>query len=125
MIGRSILAVVAGYFAMAICVMTITAATSFVSPAWSSPNNVAYVLFNLAYSAAFAVAGGYVTARVARRAELRHAMALAGLAFGLGMISLILYLGKQPLWYAIALLLVMPPAIVLGGHLRVREINKA
>ena len=123
--ARGILAVVAGYIVMAIGVVTVTGAVAVLFPTWSSPENAAYVIFNLGFSLVFALAGGYVTAVVAKRAPLRHAIALAALAFILAIISMVVETGPQPRWYQLSLVIIMPPAMVLGGYLRARQVPAA
>ena len=122
--GRSIGAVVVGYLVMAILVIVTTQAVTALFPAWCSPQNITYVLFNLAYSLVFALVGGYATAFVAGRAEVRHAAVLAGLAVVLAILTLVAEYGKQPLWYQVALLVVMPVAMVGGGYCRSRQVTE-
>ena len=122
---RGVAAVIVGYLAMAICVAAVTGVTGWLFPAWSSPQNSVYVIFNLAYSFVFALAGGYVAGVVARRQQVRHTVALAILVLILAVISVWLQSGREPLWYQIGLIVLMPPGIVWGGYLQARRPSAA
>ena len=81
---RSIFAVILGYIAIAV-LLSVTSGILFlvlpqstVSPDGSLPA-VGWIIFNLIYGTAFAAVGGYITARIAQRAEVRHALALGAL----------------------------------------------
>jgi hypothetical protein len=116
--GRSVLAVVVGYLVMAIAVVALFAVW------FREPNAVpsrGSMLFSLSYGFLFGVVGGYVTALIARRSEVRHAIALAGLLAIRGAVPLIASAGQEPLWYQVATILVMVFAVMLGGYLRARQ----
>jgi hypothetical protein len=123
---RSIGAVIAGYFTLAV----LTAGTIFllgtVFPASYTPTNTGWVLFNLLYGALYAVLGGYVTGLIAQRAEVRHGLALGIVMVVLSIVTFVLtQTGPtptgQPLWYSIALVVLALPTPVLGGYLRNRQ----
>ena len=83
-----------------------------------------WLVFNLAYGSLFAVLGGYIAAMLAKHAEIQHALALGGASMMLGLINLVNSLGRQPLWYLVALLVIVMPAVGLGGWLRARQLRK-
>jgi hypothetical protein len=62
---------------------------------------------------------GYLTAWVARRAEVRHAAALGVVLTVVAMVHLI-YHPEDPLWYRLVLVAGSLPAAALGGYLRRR-----
>ena len=70
------------------------------------------------------VPGGYVTAFVARRAEVRHAAVPGGIALAVGLaMTLAMHGGggrdpQMPGWYTAVTLAYVVPAAVLGGFLR-------
>ncbi len=116
--GRSVLSVIVGYLVMAIAIMALFAI-------WfrgkETPPSEEFMLFSLGYGFVFAVVGGYVTAMIAGRSELKHALALALLSVLMGIVSMVASAGREPRWYQIANMVVMVSAVVLGGYLRVRK----
>lgn len=121
-VGRSALAVVAGFVAIVMLSVGTDAvmhATGVFPPADRPMNDTALLGLALAYRSAYNVVGGYLTARLAPRASLRHALILG--AFGLvgGMAGVIanmrMHLG--PAWYPIGLVLTALPGTWLGGVL--------
>jgi hypothetical protein len=122
---KSVLAVVAGYAVMAAGIIAATVLTirlmtgGIPEPGWSPTPG--YIAVNLLYSAGFAALGGYVTAWAAPEASrIQHAMMLAIVSLGLGIASMITEWGRQPWFYQVALLALMPPAVLAGGYLRER-----
>jgi len=114
--ARSVLAVIAGYLVVAAAVVATFAALgalvpgAFVSTAW--------LVFLVGWGFAWMVVGGYVTAAIARRSEIDHALSLGALMVVLGVISMVMGAGKEPLWFQIANFLIAIPAVLCGGALR-------
>ncbi len=117
--GRSILAVMAGYLVMAAAVVALFA-VCFPNPDVADIPSTKFMLFSLAYGFAVAIAGGTVTAWIAKRAVMKHALALASGGLIMGIISLISGWGKAPLWYQIGNMLVVVTGVMVGGYLRRR-----
>jgi peptidoglycan/LPS O-acetylase OafA/YrhL len=112
---RSVLAVIGGYVVVAVAVMALFAAW-FRDEAQTPTSG--FMALSLAYGFVFTIVGGYAAAWIAGRAELAHGAALAVLMAVLGVVSLTLSFGQQPLWYQVALILSPLPAAPLGGWLR-------
>lgn len=122
---RSVAAVAAGFALLALGVMIATRmAVGLMLPAPDAGPTPAYLAVNLAYSAAFAVAAGYVTAKVAPSAPRAHALALAGVLLLLGVAAVggTAAAGapqdNQPVWYPYVMLVLGPAGAILGGMLR-------
>lgn len=124
---RSLFAIIGGYISMSVGIILTTAVVARVLPAiiengQPSPN---YIAANLAYSAFFAVVGGYVAGLIAGREPLKHAIILAVVCA----LFFLLYIGAPtpkdqpptPIWYKIGLLVISVPSITLGGFLRQRH----
>ncbi len=120
---HSVLAVVAGYVAMAILVMFTTAiAVRFVLhqplAALRSPQthqlSPAYLVANVTGSAIAALVGGAVTAAVAAGHRVAHGLALAVFMLLMALVSMRQMGSAQPRWYRAALVSVMP-ALAVGG----------
>ena len=122
---RSILAVVAGYFTLAVLTSLTTYLVAYgfglaVAEPGAQPPLV-YVVVNLVYSTVYAGVGGYVAARVATHRPVRHALALAALLVVLGLVYTAVAINIQPLWYLLGLPLLGAPAAVLGGYVHARR----
>ena len=104
---RSVLAVLAGYFAMAVAVVVFTVACVKALHLQSGHPTPGYLVANLVYSLLAAVLGGWVAAKIAGYRPLQHGLAL-------GLLMLIHPAPGQPLWYAWALTLGSPLMAVLG-----------
>ena len=124
---RSIGAVIAGYFAMAIPIMVTTLLHMIVvlgklpQPGAHPDIPTSFGVVSLVYSTLYAAFGGYVCAAIARQNRLKHGLALAGLVFVLSLISVYIDRGQQPLWYQVLLVLLGAPATALGALLRAKK----
>ena len=115
---RSVIAVVAGYAAMAAVVIALTVLVKRISPEWMGAGHApaaSYVYTNLMYSFGAAMIGGYLAAVIGSRAPLAHACALAVVIFILSIVSSAQIGDRQPRWYQAALALIGPLGAVLGG----------
>jgi hypothetical protein len=91
-----------------------------VYPPWGEPmDNPGLLLLALAYRIVYTVAGGYIAARLAPSAPMRHAvlLGLIGLVPGTAGVIAGASVDLGPLWYPIALALVGLPCCWLGGVL--------
>ena len=94
----------------------------------AAPHVMSDLLFALAsaYRAAFTVAGGYVTARLAPDRPMRHAWILAGIGLAAGLAGVVAYYAAGggrlgPAWYALSLPLEALPCVWLGARLGARR----
>jgi len=99
-----------------------------VYPAWSQPMDDSQFALATAYRSVYAVAGGYVSARVASFHPMQHAIALGVVGLVLATIGAITTWNAGPQfarkWYPMALILISAPCGWLGGRLRVRQLSK-
>lgn len=120
-IVRSVIAVIAGYAAMAAVVIAFTVLIKRRAPQWMESlgkPNATYIYTNLLYSFGAAMLGGFVAATIAPRARLAHACILAGIVFVLAILSALQTGDKQPRWYQATLVIICPLGVVLGGAAR-------
>ena len=121
-VWRSVGAVVAGFVA----VFVLSVGTDQVLhvlkiyPPWGEP--MAGVLFAVAtaYRIVYTLLGGYITARLAPHAPVRHALILGLIGIVPGILGVIVNIAKPelgPLWYPIAVAVTGPPCAWLGGVL--------
>jgi hypothetical protein len=118
---HAFLALVAGFATMAILVVVLTAALARLVPEWVGTEGnprLGYAVVNLGYSALSAAAGGYVTAWLSAANPLIHVLVLGIVVLAMGALSALQSRGKQPVWYALSLLALMPLGALAGGLLR-------
>jgi hypothetical protein len=65
----------------------------------------------------FSAFGGWTTAIVARRKDLRDVFILAGLQFVMTLAANVMLFDSRILWYYALLLVLTVPAVVAGGRL--------
>lgn len=119
-LGRSTVAVLGGLVAVFVLSLGTDQVlhTLQVFPPWGQPMyETGLLLLALAYRIVYGVAGGYVTARLAPRHPMRHALALGVVGLGLSTAGAIGMRGLGPSWYPIALVLTALPCAWLGGAL--------
>jgi len=99
-----------------------------VYPAGSQPMDDSQFALATAYRSIYAVAGTYLSARVASFQPMQHAIALGIVGMVLATIGAITTWNAGPQfarkWYSIALILLSIPCGWLGGKLRVRQLSK-
>jgi len=83
--------------------------------------SVPLLLFMLSYTLLFSVLGGYVTAYIARRKEIQHALILGVLQLAMGIMATIQFFDTAPLWFHLTFLLLLVPANIAGGQLRIMQ----
>jgi hypothetical protein len=125
-IGRSALAILGGILTNAVPALLIDQVLHMtaVYPPWGQPMFEPELnLLAFSYRLVFAVLGGYVTARLAPFAPIRHTVILGVIGIvlaGLGAIaSMSMNIG--PGWYPLALVVIALPASWLGGRLRAAQ----
>jgi NhaP-type Na+/H+ and K+/H+ antiporter len=115
---RSVLAVLCGYAVFALSAFAFFR-LSGQPPHQEAPMSV--MLTSVAVGMLFAVLGGYLAARLAKRRPLAHGVAVAlVLAVGAA-ISLLSTLGNGAIWSQVSALVLMAPSAVLGGWLRSKQ----
>jgi len=125
-VAHAFLALLAGFVTMGLLVALITALVNRLAPDWAgveSKPQPSYAFVNLGYSFLSAVAGGYVTAYLATGNPLVLVLVLAIVVLAMAALSALQSRGVQPVWYALALLVLMPLGALAGGMLRLRVLG--
>ncbi len=126
-IGRSIDAVLAGLLAIFVLSLGTDAAlhAAGVFPAWGQPMSEALFLLATGYRTLYAIAGCYLTARLAPARPMRHALALGVVGLVLSTAGAIATWNRGPAfgphWYPLALIASALPCAWLGGWLHGRQ----
>jgi hypothetical protein len=123
---RAFLALLAGFATMAVLVMGLTALVTWMVPEWAGPEvrpKPGYAFVNLGYSFLSAAAGGYITAWLAAANPLLHVLVLGIVVLAMAALSTLQGRGKQPVWYALTLLALMPLGVLAGGLVRMRVLG--
>ncbi len=115
-LGRSALAVVAGYLFTAVLVRAMGAVLRAALP---EPEGSLGYFVGLAGGFVFAFAGGHTCARLARRAELLHAVVLAGIFAALG-VALVSAAPPEARSYAAGEVVAGVLGVLAGGYVRAR-----
>jgi hypothetical protein len=71
----------------------------------------------LLYRTGFGILGCYVTARLAPRKPMAHALGLGGIGFLIGVVGAVATWGTWTSWYSLAIIAVTLPSAWLGGRL--------
>jgi hypothetical protein len=123
---QAFLALLAGYATMAMLVIFMTVVLTRLTPGWVAKDGKpepGYIVVNIGYSFVASAAGGYVTAWIARGNPLIHAEALALIVLLLAALSAMQSRGKQPIWYQLTLVAIMPLGVLAGGLIRLRVLG--
>jgi hypothetical protein len=128
---RSILSVVAGFAVIMLLIMPATILSARIMLGTRSREDMmtmtptpAYMSVNFAFSALFAVVGGYVAAWIAGRLPIQHAAGLAALMFLMGIVSFRQNLKmktSQGRVYSGTLVVLGPICALIGGWLRAMQ----
>ncbi|MCB1165676.1 MAG: hypothetical protein KDK33_05965 [Leptospiraceae bacterium] len=121
-IGKSILAVIAGFilvFAVSLGADALMHAVG-IFPPWGEPMSDGLFALAATYRALIGIAGGFVTARLAPRRPMKHAVILGVLGSVAGLLGLIGTWDKGPefgpKWYAILVMAMALPTCWLGAR---------
>jgi hypothetical protein len=127
---HAFLALTAGFAIMVVLVIALSALVTRMVPSWTGAEErpqpgwePGYVFVNLGSSFLAAAAGGYVTAWVASANPLIHVLALGMVVLALSALSALQSRGKQPIWYALALVAISPIGVLAGGLVRLRVLG--
>ena len=116
---KSVAAVISGFLAITALSLAADALVMIVAPWWftgeGGTKHLLPLAFALVYSCCFFVAGGYLTALIAGRAEKSHALVLAALLFAMSVAATIQMFETAPLWWHSVMLIQIVPAVLLGG----------
>lgn len=122
-LGRSIAAVVIGFVVVAVLSLATDQLLHVleVYPPWGQPmHDPALNALALAYRIVYSIFGCWLTARLAPRRPMLHAMIVGAIGFVLsaaGAIVTVTQFELGPAWYPIALALTALPCAWLGGKL--------
>lgn len=123
---HAFLALAAGYATIALLVVVFTASLARLAPSWVGTEGKptpAYTFVNLGYSFLAAAAGGYVTSLLASGNPLVNVLVLGIIVLAMAALSALQSRGKQPIWYALALVAIMPLGVLAGGLVRLRVLG--
>ena len=119
---RSVAAIISGFIVITLLSLGADAVIMNLSPELftgdGSTKNFVPLIFALLYSCFFYAAGGYVTAWIAQRFEVLHAFALALLLLVMTILATVQMFDTAPLWWHLAILILIIPSVMIGGYLR-------
>ena len=83
----------------------------------------AVMAFTFGYTLLCAVLAGYVTAGVAGRSEMKHALALAVVQDMLTLLAMVKHVAPAPTWAWVCNLTLVPLAVLMGGKWRAASVR--
>ena len=124
--GRSVLAIVAGFLVVVILSLGIDEVLHLlkVYPPWGEPMyDPGLNALALSYRIVVTVFSGYVTARLAPRKPMKHVVigGLIGVLLGVAGVLGAMQIPMGPIWYPISIALTGFPSVWLGGTLYARS----
>jgi hypothetical protein len=128
-IGRSIGAVVAGFVAVVILSLgtDVLLHATGVFPPLGQPVSDALLLLATVYRTAFAIAGCYLTARLAPDRPMQHALVGGVVGLVLSTVGAVVTWNKGPAfgphWYPLALIATALPCAWAGGKIREMQLR--
>jgi hypothetical protein len=118
---RGILAIITGYMIFAGSAVALFA-LSRQDPHVTAPPR--FLIFSVLYGIFFALLAGYVTALIAKVDDLRYVLLLAAIIAAGALFSLLARPGAGAIWSQVSALLLMAPAALVGGHLRLQQLRR-
>lgn len=114
---RSVVALVAGYLTLTLCLFVLYAVWFFDGADSSTPS---WTFIGVAALWGFlaSVLGGYLTGKLARRRPFEHGAVLALAAGFIGVLSMAARTGGEPIGFQLANLVILMTGCVAGGYLR-------
>ena len=98
-----------------------------VFPSWGQPIGDGPLVLATAYRAIYGIAGTYVTARLAPRKPMQHAMVLGAIGLVAVMVGAAVTWNKGPEfgahWYPVALIVLALPQSWAGAKLRIMQLH--
>jgi hypothetical protein len=123
---RSILAIVAGFVAIAVLSLGTDAAlvAAGVMPPHGQPVDTGLLALSLAYVAVFAIAGCWLAAYLAPGRPMLHALILGALGLAFNVFGAVGMRGLYPGWYLAAGVVLTLPYAWVGGKLREMQLAR-
>ncbi len=121
---RSIVSIVAGFLVATALAFGAEMLLLKIAPALADPaaraQDIAALVVMLAYAAIALIAGAYVTARLAPRRPMMHAVILGVIALALALTESTVFWNVLPAWSHVASIVLVLPAAWFGGLLYAR-----
>jgi hypothetical protein len=123
---RIVAAVLGGYVGIGILVVLTDLVFAAVIPGFRAMTTLPTYYFVIVTftDALYSIAGGYLCAYIARAAVSRATLGLMIFGEIAGIVSVVLGWHIQPHWFALALLVLFPPAVWFGSRLRSGSANR-
>ena len=125
-IAHSFLAILLGFIAIIGLTGIATALLKHFAPDMASEDGPAdpfTMAVHVGMSLVFSGLGGYITARIAQKNPIAHALMLALVVLLLTAFSTLQMKGRQPVYYLLISMTIPPLAVLAGGLLRLHQIG--
>lgn len=121
---RSVVAVVAGYLFLTLAIFLLFAVWFVDAPVGEVDPSWTFIAVAAVWGFFASAAGGYLCGKIARRRPFEHAAALSLLTGVVGVISMFLSFGEEPVGFQLANLVVLMAGCVFGDYLRVQRAGR-
>ena len=119
---RGILGIIVGYLIFAGSAVALFALSRQDPHISASPR---FLVLSIVYGIFFALLAGYITALIANVNDLRYVLLLAAIMAAAALVSLLARPGAGAIWSQLSALLLMAPAALVGGHLRLQQLRRS
>ena len=127
-LGRSVLAIVAGFLFIGVCATGADLALKAGLPESFGPggrvDSVPLLLFMQGYVALFAITGCWLAAHLAPNHPMRHALILGALGFVFNIVGISQMWDTAPAWFHVMSLALVMPYAWFGGWLHTSRRNR-
>lgn len=117
---RIVLAILAGFVTTFVLATGTDVLSHVIAPGFSHTHPMRLEAVSLVYTLIYAIAGGYVTARIENARPMAAALILAGIALAISA-AVLLPAPRIPLWYKAGTLVLLLPLTVFGGYIASRN----
>lgn len=129
-IGRSILALLAGFVLVVVLslIIDVVLHAAGVFPPLGRPASDGPLLLATIYRTIYGIAGSYLTARLAPRAPMAHALIGGAIGLVLSIAGAVATWNRPETfgahWYPVALVILAMPTAWAGGKIRIAQLNR-
>lgn len=121
---RSVVAVVVGYLFLTLAIFLLFAVWFVDAPVGEVDPSWTFIAVAVVWGFLASAAGGYLCGKIARRRPFEHAAALSVTTGVIGVVSMFVSFGEEPVGFQLANLVVLMAGCLAGGYWRVQRAGR-